>query len=66
MGNNLPLLIFTAAKLTKFSDKRVTKVLKMQFYAEKMLYVYLSGYFLLNFPVLRNDLYTDILTELEA
>ena len=66
MGNNLPLLIFTAAKLTKIFDIRVTEMLKMQFYAEKMLYVYISGYFLLNFPVLRNDLYTDILTELEA
>lgn len=56
----------SGANLTKIFDLRVTKMLKKQFYTENMLYIRCFYHFLLNFPVLRNDLYTDIFTELVA
>ena len=46
MGNNLPILIFTAAKLTKFSDKRISKVLKMHFlYRNNAICLYIRLFF---------------------
>ena len=56
----------SGANLTKIFDLRVTKMLKKQFYTENMLYIRRFYHFLLNFPVLRNDLYIDIFTELVA
>ena len=56
----------SGANLTKIFDIRVTKMLKMQFYTENMLYIRYFYHFLLNFPLFRNDLYTDIFTELVA
>lgn len=60
------LFYISGANLTKNFDIRVTKMLKMQLYTENMLYIRCFYHFLLNFPVLRNDLYTDIFTELVA